>query len=429
MKKIFLNLMMISALALLCISVSAEEINEKVPLFTPDGRVIEVDRRTAAQYTSTGWNEKNVKLQSAPERVGERFADGYLYLLCQENVDRVGAEYSGKTRRLYIGRGVENIPAEAFAGFENLSRVEISDTVTQIGSYAFADCTIERIGIPSSVEVIADDAFGNKVGENTVIYCEKDSRAEEFAKNHGIKYVVSGILYSPDDRTIMVDYSEKALYLKNGWFRTADNGYTAMYSSDGRCTYVKKENVQQYESVGWYSYKDHYIYGKSALLSYNNGKYDSRHWVSGEYLAISYLEELALQPQAAQWRDEINEEIKRIENSWSLKAECPLAIGFASVEYGKFGMPVATIGVFNLSGKSISSYEMSFVCRDEDGKEVSDSHFYSAENVLKEENCNLKSRAVRLVTTLLKNNSKTSYVDTVVINRVVFEDGSTWERK
>ncbi|MEE0956616.1 MAG: leucine-rich repeat protein [Ruminococcus sp.] len=64
-------------------------------------------------------------------------------------------------QKAIIKSGVENIGNAAFCGCTKLSSVEIPDSVTSIGKYAFTACIITDITIPNSVTEIADYAFSS----------------------------------------------------------------------------------------------------------------------------------------------------------------------------------------------------------------------------------------------------------------------------
>ena len=86
--------------------------------------------------------------------------------------------------------GIAAIGDNAFAGKDELTEVTISNSVTEIGSGGFKDCTkLEKVVIPSSVEKIAEDAFAG-CSEKLVIYGEEGSVAQQYAKEHGITFVV-----------------------------------------------------------------------------------------------------------------------------------------------------------------------------------------------------------------------------------------------
>jgi hypothetical protein len=56
---------------------------------------------------------------------------------------------------------VTTIPQYSFQGYKKLTDVKMSSTVTEIGNYAFSDCSISSIDIPNSVKSIGYNAFRN----------------------------------------------------------------------------------------------------------------------------------------------------------------------------------------------------------------------------------------------------------------------------
>lgn len=84
------------------------------------------------------------------------------------------------------GKPVVAIGDNAFQACTLISAVTIPNTVTSIGKYAFSYCvSLTNIVIPSSVTAIGKNAFQNT--NNVVITCEKDSYAEQYAKENGIE--------------------------------------------------------------------------------------------------------------------------------------------------------------------------------------------------------------------------------------------------
>ena len=78
-----------------------------------------------------------------------------------------GGAFSGCSfKEFTVPEGVYLINGEAFAGCKELEKVTIPETVTQIGEDVFKEC------------------------ENVVVYTVKGSKAEEYAKEHGIPYVL-----------------------------------------------------------------------------------------------------------------------------------------------------------------------------------------------------------------------------------------------
>lgn len=99
--------------------------------------------------------------------------------LCKNCIGLEGIQFGKKTKV---------ISKEAFAGCINLSCVVTKNTTKEIGERAFYNCTnLRSVKIHKSVTQIADDAFEGC--PNAVFYCEKDSYAEEFAKQHGYKII------------------------------------------------------------------------------------------------------------------------------------------------------------------------------------------------------------------------------------------------
>ena len=71
--------------------------------------------------------------------------------------------------------------------------INIPDSVTEIGRYAFSGCdSLERIWIPESVVDIEDYAMGytgSKVSEILTIYGNSGSAAESYANKNNISFV------------------------------------------------------------------------------------------------------------------------------------------------------------------------------------------------------------------------------------------------
>lgn len=70
-------------------------------------------------------------------------------------------KYKDSAKTIVIGSGITTIGSNAFAGFKNVTEVEIPDTVQYIGSKAFNDTALREVRIPASVMKIGNRAFGN----------------------------------------------------------------------------------------------------------------------------------------------------------------------------------------------------------------------------------------------------------------------------
>ena len=87
-----------------------------------------------------------------------------------------------------ISMMISVIPEQCFYNCTSLSAVQLSDYVTRIDKYAFANTAIKEITIPKSVTYIDKTAFDGC--EGLVINCYTDSYAHQFAEENGIDYVL-----------------------------------------------------------------------------------------------------------------------------------------------------------------------------------------------------------------------------------------------
>ena len=133
---------------------------------------------TSSSSLSWGTNIKSVVIENGVTTIGSHAFDG-----C-----------SGLTS-VTIPNSVTTISGYAFYNCTGLTSVTIPESVTSIGYSAFAQCTsLMSVNIPNSVTTIGYWSFG--YGENCytqidgfTIYCDKDSVAENYAKERGINYV------------------------------------------------------------------------------------------------------------------------------------------------------------------------------------------------------------------------------------------------
>ena len=99
---------------------------------------------------------------------------------------------------LHIEGGVTRIPGQCFYGCASLTRVALPETITEIGERAFMNCAgLKAVGIPDTAQTIADNAFDGC--SSLVIYCTKESRARQYAAQHGIDCAIT----NPDPVTFL----------------------------------------------------------------------------------------------------------------------------------------------------------------------------------------------------------------------------------
>lgn len=89
-------------------------------------------------------------------------------------------------KKIIVEEGVTRIGSSFFAGRFNLEEVQISDTVTSIGKYAFKECGLKEIYIPKSVKSIEADAFIKN--EDLVIKGYTNSAAQTYANKYNLKF-------------------------------------------------------------------------------------------------------------------------------------------------------------------------------------------------------------------------------------------------
>ena len=168
------------------ISVAVES-NQKLPsnvasaqkdsfTFTYEGETFEFVKNESGGVTCVDHVEKDedfVKIDS----VADPFSEDDLVLSCIKNPVMIPAEvcFEGQifsvtnvdaafflsfVSHVVIPNTVKTIDDGAFGMSICLSRVDIPNSVTHIGDYAFSSTSIKKIDIPQSVESIGEDAFG-----------------------------------------------------------------------------------------------------------------------------------------------------------------------------------------------------------------------------------------------------------------------------
>lgn len=124
--------------------------------------------------------------------------------------------------------------------------------VTEIGSYAFRDCSsLTGITIPSSVTSIGDDAFCGC--DKLTIYGEKDSAAESYAKMFGIAFVALGESAhgkvgdtNGDGKVTVADATQIQKHLANILKLEGAELEAADTNGDGKVTVADATQIQKY---------------------------------------------------------------------------------------------------------------------------------------------------------------------------------------
>lgn len=441
------------------------------PLYAPDGRVIEKPNSEVETYKNLGWYTEpqslTVEDSDAKDGYNWQYGGGYLYIF-NDNVSTavISSDYSWKStwydhyqdiRTLYIGYGIDLPGTFTFEGFKNLSRVELSPTVTSIGHYTFDKTSISRIGIPSSVtdfDAYAFDTYGlnsysDNANKNMVIYCEPGSYAETFAKKSGVQYVHASPVYYPDGRCIMATAEEKEVYLRYGWYaepvimmyaadgRTLvcpianaeaneqvgwhidkDDVYTKMYALDGRTLEVLDIKVAEYQNVGWYLIDDYICAMADQYVS-----------TDGYDFAVLYLEFflLALDDTSTPQYYKLYSKYTDLINKWRVSIYSPIAIESYSMGSNSIGTPEVTITVRNLTNKTVKAFDINFTCYDAYGNATTDyPSLYNGTINGNVSSTTLEPYERASYTWTLYNNERTTSIGNYYIVRAAYSDGSTW---
>lgn len=129
---------------------------------------------TAGIVYTNGENQNYVEIERAYE-----FLHGEVYLGAYFNEKKVlgildGAFFNQKgITRVYLLNGLISIGNEAFSGCSALTKIEIPETVTRIGKYAFRDCyDLEELTLNEGLLSIGERAFEDCVALTEVFIPE-----------------------------------------------------------------------------------------------------------------------------------------------------------------------------------------------------------------------------------------------------------------
>lgn len=142
---------------------------------------------------------KNVKLPNNIDVISDKTflnCTALANIQMPNNLTKIGkyAFYGcSSLKSIEIPEKVTNIDIEAFTNCASLTSIKIPKDVTSIAEYALKNPSIEKVKIHNEDITIEDRAF--EVDTNILIQCYKDSKAEVYAKQNGIKfeYLVASI--------------------------------------------------------------------------------------------------------------------------------------------------------------------------------------------------------------------------------------------
>ncbi len=93
---------------------------------------------------------------------------------------------------------LNTIGESVFAGCKNLTTVTLPDSVTSVGRGAFSNCpNLKFATVPATVTSISPGAFLN-CNENFIMYGDKHTAAERYAKDNNITFIANDSYYYGD---------------------------------------------------------------------------------------------------------------------------------------------------------------------------------------------------------------------------------------
>ena len=145
---------------------------------------------SSVMFFPAGWLFESISIPEGTKRIGQgafsMSAIGFLFLPASLEVIEPYAFCNSQVDFILTNNALSEIGEHAFA-YSSLYGFVIPDGITQIQPGVFSCCpNLELVFIPNSVTKIAEDAF--KGSFKVKLQINKDSYAEEFAKNHGIHY-------------------------------------------------------------------------------------------------------------------------------------------------------------------------------------------------------------------------------------------------
>lgn len=186
--------------------------------------------------------------------------EGLLYL-CKNLIGHKG-EYEELTE-VEVAEGTLSISDLAFFGYDKIISVKIPDSVKVIGNWAFENCPeIKEVFVPASVDEIGQFAFGYTYSYNEetddesefpvegfVIKGYKNTKAEEYANEHGFKFEeVSQLLGDSDlDGVITIkDATAIQKYLASLQLFVTQQKINADMNGDGSVDIKDATAIQKY---------------------------------------------------------------------------------------------------------------------------------------------------------------------------------------
>lgn len=354
---------------------------------------------------------------------GGKWYQGYVDYAIQNGIITAGqySDYETQaTRAQFAVILCASLPEEALPAINSVGRGDIPD-VPVTADYAPAVYRLYNAGV-----LTGGDAYGAFTPDNTITRAECAAlvtRLVEPARRKTFTLTPSPAvaLYADDGRLTAVKPGLVAEYEAQGWHRDT---MVTMYALDGRTKEVRQRNVAAEQAVGWYLHTD-YIIAKAENL-----------FQSGDYangVLLVQKEKLSAQinnDQTAYNRFQAKD--LELRARWqSSMGGCPLRVydSLITITYNSIGIPVVNVSVWNISNKDIRSFEIKWTCVDAYGNVTTDwptIHDGTFVGYMEQET--LKADGIKTYSWTMNSNERTASVRNCYIVRVVYTDGTVWQR-
>lgn len=193
---------------------------------------------TATSVSSGIWYsmENLAEVEVAPSNAKFKTVDGILYNKENSSIVLVPKCVKGVVN---VAHGTTAIPERTFAYCEDITQINLPETVTSVGQYAFLATNITSMSFPDSVKTIGDNVFSK---------CPKLNSVHIGSSVTNINKMFGGLEVSLDTLTVSVD---------NATYKSVNNG---LLSKDGtKLYYANKlgEIPQGITSFGDYAFENH----------------------------------------------------------------------------------------------------------------------------------------------------------------------------
>ena len=322
------------------------------------------------------------------------------------------------------------------------------------GWYAYPVCTVYTVDGLSTLINRAElsNYLANGWYEAPVCTIYSPSGASSIVYQKELSYYLANgwyeapvcMIYNPNGTSSVVLERELSYYLENGWYA---NPVCTVYRADGSSAIIYEYELSYYLANGWSNLMINMYSSDGTQITapyIQIDIYKAKGWMTEmQYLCYSLDQDVAKFGYDAviDWIDEkldvvedeqvwmtLYEKREALMDEWLIGNGGPLAITDWGVEE-EYGIPEAWIGVRNLSDKTITAFDVYFVCYDAYGNVTTDyPSLYDGSYTGSAERQELYPSEWNGYSLKLYSNSRTASISKPYVTRVAFSDGTTWYR-